>query len=599
MDSADSAVDSADSAADLVDSAGGFGGGFGGRVRLMALMRVVFYKIVFAFVIGFAPVFGEAAAAQEARAQVFRSLGTLHITGLVATSVVDGSLPLSAFIEQLRAVPQEVGAFTDVHEYFALLTPSGNTLRPTSISGGGLRLNINYSAQPGDVMRFFDVLDNRRDFPRLDIFVRIYEQVEGGRLVRYLAAGDGGVHPPSVRQFKTADELEEGEFFLDSSFEPVSVMMEENVGYMPPPDSVTVTTIVQEEIVREITLEVTTTVQNSQVSTVTTTVAGNAMTTTVTMFAEMEVVREIRTTVETVINQEITTVVEVTTTGQTEDVGVTVRTEVIREITATVQNPITLKVTTTVQNLQVSTMTTTVAGDSVTTTLTMIAELEVVREVVRTVETVFTREVTTTLDTVITRDEVAGVPDGQPPPSASDRGSGVIIGGALIGGLMFWLSHGFTTGGFAYTPSFGYSVTESGYYATIGGRLDFRKDRWHLYQAAMHASGDFGEFRYHAGGEYKADFWTAKFSESLRGETEDYHFSLSADWHGGVWRISPTYEVRARRELAFSETQNALYLFGEAHHHRWRIVSSAGFQWRQFGEFGDSARFRLQAVREF
>ena len=170
-------MDSADSAADLVDSAGGFGG----RGRLMALMRVVFYKIVFAFVIGFAPVFGEAAAAQEARAQVFRSLGTLHITGLFATSVVDGSLPLSAFIEQLRAVPQEVGAFTDVHEYFALLTPSGNTLRPTSISGGGLRFNINYSAQPGDVMRFFDVLDNRRDFPRLDIFVRVYErQWRGG-----------------------------------------------------------------------------------------------------------------------------------------------------------------------------------------------------------------------------------------------------------------------------------------------------------------------------------------------------------------------------------------------------------------------------------
>ena len=37
---------------------------------------------------------------------------------------------------------------------------------------------------------------------------------------------------------------------------------------------------------------------------------------------------------------------------------------------------------------------------------------------------------------------------------------------------------------FNMSPDFGYSITESGYYANIGGRADFRKDNWHLYYFA-------------------------------------------------------------------------------------------------------------------
>ena len=81
---------------------------------------------------------------------------------------------------------------------------------------------------------------------------------------------------------------------------------------------------------------------------------------------------------------------------------------------------------------------------------------------------------------------------------------------------------------FTYSPDFGYSLTESGYSANVGGRADFRKDNWHLYYSAnqQNANGNFADFRYTSGGKYTADFWTATFSESVSGETADYNFSL-------------------------------------------------------------------------
>ena len=69
---------------------------------------------------------------------------------------------------------------------------------------------------------------------------------------------------------------------------------------------------------------------------------------------------------------------------------------------------------------------------------------------------------------------------------------------------------------FTYSPDFGYSLTESGYSANVGGRADFRKDNWHLYYFAnqTNANGDFGDFRYTSGGRYNGDLFVATFSES-------------------------------------------------------------------------------------
>ncbi|MGI9297516.1 MAG: hypothetical protein ACR2QC_06425 [Gammaproteobacteria bacterium] len=174
------------------------------------------------------------------------------------------------------------------------------------------------------------------------------------------------------------------------------------------------------------------------------------------------------------------------------------------------------------------------------------------------------------------------------------------LGVGVVGFMAAYLSGGdFSL--FHFAPDYGYSATESGYAYNVGGRLNFRKDRWHLYYAAGQANsnGDFGDFRYESGGEYTADLWTAAFSETVQGETADYDFSLSADYHGGIWKVSPTYRLHSHLTETYSETDNALNLEGVLRYNRWTISPSAGFRWESADEFGDNARFNLSAVRRF
>ncbi|MGI9297013.1 MAG: hypothetical protein ACR2QC_03845, partial [Gammaproteobacteria bacterium] len=174
------------------------------------------------------------------------------------------------------------------------------------------------------------------------------------------------------------------------------------------------------------------------------------------------------------------------------------------------------------------------------------------------------------------------------------------LGVGVVGFMAAYLSGGdFSL--FNFAPDYGYSATESGYAYNVGGRADFRKDGWHLYYAAGQANsnGEFGDFRYESGGKYSADFWTAAFSETVQGETADYNFALSADYDGGIWKISPTYRLHSHFADEEFETQNSLNLRGELLWNRWTISPSAGFNWRRPEEFGDNARFNLSAVRRF
>ena len=176
--------------------------------------------------------------------------------------------------------------------------------------------------------------------------------------------------------------------------------------------------------------------------------------------------------------------------------------------------------------------------------------------------------------------------------------TGAIIGGvAVVGGLIWLLSSGGEYGEFNFSPDFGYSATESGYSANAGGRMDFRKDNWHLY-----FSGDGsidGKFRYQSGGSYTADFWTAEFSESVSGKTADYDLSLSSDFGSGIWKLSPTYRLHSEYSDSEFDTQNSLNLESEFRYNNWQIRPTAGFNWREFGEFADSGTFRINAVHRF
>ena len=177
-----------------------------------------------------------------------------------------------------------------------------------------------------------------------------------------------------------------------------------------------------------------------------------------------------------------------------------------------------------------------------------------------------------------------------------------LIGGGLVL-AMFAIATG-DASDFAFSPDVGYSLTESGYSVNAGGRMDFAKDNWRLYWTAGQQSvnGDFGDFRYSSGGEYKADFWTAAFSEKVQGKTADYDLSLSANYGNGVWKLSPVYRLHSRFEEEEnggleSETTNSLNLEGVLRYHRWTLRPSAGFQWRNAEDFADNAKFGFSAVR--
>ncbi|MGI9298524.1 MAG: hypothetical protein ACR2QC_11605 [Gammaproteobacteria bacterium] len=196
-------------------------------------------------------------------------------------------------------------------------------------------------------------------------------------------------------------------------------------------------------------------------------------------------------------------------------------------------------------------------------------------------------------------DDDGGNPGGDNDSNARDLAV-IGLGVGVVGFMAAYLSGGdFSL--FNFAPDYGYSLTESGYSVNTGGRLNFRKDGWHLYYAAgqTNANGEFGDFRYESGGEYTADLWTAAFSETVQGETADYDFSLSADYKGGIWRLSPTYRLHTRLDENETETANSLNLESVLRYNRWTIRPSAGFRWESADEFGDNARFNLSAVRRF
>ena len=156
---------------------------------------------------------------------------------------------------------------------------------------------------------------------------------------------------------------------------------------------------------------------------------------------------------------------------------------------------------------------------------------------------------------------------------------------------------------FNMSPDFGYSITESGYYANIGGRADFRKDNWHLYYFAnqTNANGEFDDFRYTSGGRYNGDLFVATFSESVAGETANYNFSLSADWTGQNPHINvnPVYRLHSEYDKGEFSTRNELNLQGNFRYDGWTINSSAGFRWENANDFSENARFQINAIHRF
>lgn len=168
-------------------------------------------------------------------------------------------------------------------------------------------------------------------------------------------------------------------------------------------------------------------------------------------------------------------------------------------------------------------------------------------------------------------------------------------GAAAVAVLAWWYWDG-NPAAFTFSPDAGYSLTETGRAYHAGGRVDFRQDNLHLFWAAGGGSGNPG---YASGGEWNKDIWRAAFSETVRGKTADYDFSLSAKYGGGIWEASPIYRLHSRFADGESETRNSLNLEGLLRLDRWVVRPSAGFRWREMDEFGENARVHLSAVRQF
>ena len=174
------------------------------------------------------------------------------------------------------------------------------------------------------------------------------------------------------------------------------------------------------------------------------------------------------------------------------------------------------------------------------------------------------------------------------PPRNNDA-EVAIIGAVGVAMAMYaiadFLHDGRPADAFAFSPEFGYSLTENDYFVRAGGKIEYAVNenlRMQWSAGQTNTGGDFGDFRYLSKAEYKADFWAATFSESVSGKTADYDFSISADLQNGIWKISPVYRMQSEWKESDSgiktETQNELNLESVLRYNRWTIRPLRRFQ---------------------
>ena len=185
-----------------------------------------------------------------------------------------------------------------------------------------------------------------------------------------------------------------------------------------------------------------------------------------------------------------------------------------------------------------------------------------------------------------------------------------IIGAVGVAMAMYaiadFLNDGRPADAFAFSPEFGYSLTENDYFIRAGGKIEYAVNenlRMQWSAGQTNTGGDFGDFRYLSKAEYKTDLFAAEFSESVAGKTADYDFSISADLQNGIWKISPVYRMQSEWKESDSgiktETQNELNLESEFRYNNWQIRPSAGFRWENFGNFTENGKLQMNAVYRF
>ena len=195
------------------------------------------------------------------------------------------------------------------------------------------------------------------------------------------------------------------------------------------------------------------------------------------------------------------------------------------------------------------------------------------------------------------------------PPRNNDA-EVAIIGAVGVAMAMYaiadFLHDGRPADAFAFSPEFGYRISENDYFVQAGGKIEYAVNenlRMQWSAGQTNTGGDFGDFRYLSKAEYKTDLFAAEFSESVAGKTADYDFSLSADLQNGIWKISPVYRMQSEWKESDSgiktETQNELNLESVLRYNRWTIRPSAGFRWENANDFANNGKLQMNAVYRF
>ena len=206
-------------------------------------------------------------------------------------------------------------------------------------------------------------------------------------------------------------------------------------------------------------------------------------------------------------------------------------------------------------------------------------------------------------------------------PAASGGGGGggggaaigIGVGSAAILGLLAYslqsgaVGAGAGLGEFNWSPDISFAYNNTGMREIrYGTRMDYRHTDWHIWWTAsqVNTSGKTKKLRYGSGAQYTADWWSARYNNSVHDKEARADVALKAtgefrDW-GGVWKLSPTYRANVEVDEYNVQTwSHRVNLEAVWRINKWTLTQSTGFTAKRASDIGETLQTRLKLTREF
>ena len=190
---------------------------------------------------------------------------------------------------------------------------------------------------------------------------------------------------------------------------------------------------------------------------------------------------------------------------------------------------------------------------------------------------------------------------------------GIGVGSAAILGLLAYslqsgaVGAGAGLGEFNWSPDISFAYNNTGMREIrYGTRMDFRHTDWHIWWTAsqINSSGETKKMRYGSGAQYSADWWSARYNNSIHDKEARADVALKAtgefrDW-GGVWKFSPTYRANVEVDEYNVQTwSHRVNLEAVWRINKWTLTQSTGFTAKKASDIGETLQTRLKLTREF